>query len=554
MRVAMFGLVSLTLGLGGIIALADGPSRPGNARDNSRPGPPATAAAPVVLRQTTFNIPFTINSNVAAPIEIQLYVSTDRGATWSLYDRAPSQSGHFPFRAARDGEYWFALKTIEERGQPVPRNPRFETGLRVLVDSTEPQLDFQARMGAAGEVIASWRASDATLVPGSFKIETRADGGGPWRQVAVDKQGAGTPSDGFSGQTTWWPETASLALNIRAEIVDKAANKTVVNRRLVLPRLAANRTAEDSRNLSEVPPDPYVTFPESAGSGIPWLPDEQAAPQADHPRNGGLIGLGQFPPVESEVRPPVSGATTGAERSLESNSPPDPYAQQPVLPAGERPRMTTATQFQLEYDVESVGPAGIAEVQLWGTRDGGRSWKLWLTDDDKHSPLDASVPAEGVYGFRVVVVGNNGLVGKKPAAGDLADLWIGVDTTPPTVRLTSAIYGEGRFAGQLDIRWVANDQWFSDRPVTIQFSENPQGPWSTIASGIPNTGQHYWSVEPRIPQKVYLRIEVRDLAGNVSHHQLTQPVSTTGLVPQGHIRGFRPASNASGAASRWRLF
>jgi len=216
--------------------------------------------------------------------------------------------------------------------------------------------------------------------------------------------------------------------------------------------------------------------------------------------------------------------------------------------------MTTASRFQLEYDVESVGPAGIAEVQLWGTQNGGRRWKLWHTDEDNQSPLEVTVPGEGIFGFRVVVIGNNGLAGQSPSAGDLADLWVGVDTTNPTARLTSAVYGEGRYAGQLDIRWDANDQWFSERPVTLLFSEHPQGPWSTIASGLPNTGQYYWAVEPRIPQKIYLRIEVRDRAGNRGDYQLTQPVATTGLVPQGHIRGLRPTASPPSAAARSPFF
>jgi hypothetical protein len=169
---------------------------------------------------------------------------------------------------------------------------------------------------------------------------------------------------------------------------------------------------------------------------------------------------------------------------------------------------------------------------------------LWSKDADKVSPVEVVVPVEGVYGFRVVVVGNNGLAGKRPSPGDLADLWIGVDSTTPQVRLTSAIYGEGRFAGQLDIRWDASDRWFTDRPITLQFSEHAQGPWSTIASGIPDTGQYHWSVGPRIPDKIFLRIEARDRAGNVGQHQLQQPVSTTGLIPQGHIRGFRPFSGS----------
>jgi len=67
---------------------------------------------------------------------------------------------------------------------------------------------------------------------------------------------------------------------------------------------------------------------------------------------------------------------------------------------------------------------------------------------------------------------------------------VGVDTTKPAARLTSAIYGEGQHAGNLDIRWEAKDPWFAERArFRCFFSEQPNGPWSTIASGLPNTGQ-----------------------------------------------------------------
>ena len=246
--------------------------------------------------------------------------------------------------------------------------------------------------------------------------------------------------------------------------------------------------------------------------------------------------LGSYPAVQGQTMPPVTRQVTTGE-----SQPAAPTRDATGLPTGERPRMTSTKRFQLDYDLDAVGPGGVADVQLWGTSDKGQTWSHWQSDSDKQSPLDVSVPTEGLFGFRVVVVGNNGLSGKPPQNGDVADLWIGVDATPPTVRLTSALYGEGRFAGQLDIRWEAADDWLTDRPVTLQFSDNPQGPWSTVASGIPNTGQYYWPVEARIPEKVYLRIEVLDEAGNKGEFQLQEAVSTTGLVPQGRIRGFRSA-------------
>ena len=210
------------------------------------------------------------------------------------------------------------------------------------------------------------------------------------------------------------------------------------------------------------------------------------------------------------------------------------------LPAGERPRMTSSKRFNLDYSVDAVGPAGVEKVELWVTRNNGRDWDLGWVDEDRESPLLVEVENEGIYGFRVVVVGKNGLASQTPRAGDLADLWVGVDATKPIAEITSAAYGSEAYAGQLDIRWTAVDDHLGNRPVTLSFSEKPDGPWTPIASGLPNTGQYLWRVDSRVPAQFYLRLEVRDEAGNVAVHRLDEPLQSAGLTPKGSVRGFAP--------------
>ena len=64
-----------------------------------------------------------------------------------------------------------------------------------------------------------------------------------------------------------------------------------------------------------------------------------------------------------------------------------------------------------------------------------------------------------------------------------------------------------------------------------------------IAAGLPNAKQYYWSVDPNTPREIYLRLEVRDEAGNTTEHQLVEPISTTGLVPKAFIRSVRPVTD-----------
>ena len=53
----------------------------------------------IVTRQAVFSIPFTGSDlTVNAPKEVQLYVSSDRGRRWSLYQRQHPSTGQFRFR------------------------------------------------------------------------------------------------------------------------------------------------------------------------------------------------------------------------------------------------------------------------------------------------------------------------------------------------------------------------------------------------------------------------------------------------------------------------
>ncbi|HZZ27034.1 MAG TPA: Ig-like domain repeat protein [Pirellulales bacterium] len=220
-----------------------------------------------------------------------------------------------------------------------------------------------------------------------------------------------------------------------------------------------------------------------------------------------------------------------------------------LLPPGERPRMVNSRTFDLDYEVDGIGPSGIARVELWGTRDGGRTWNSYGVDNDNRSPIRATVEGEGLYGFRVVVQSGNGLGGLPPHSGDAPDLWVMVDLTKPNVRLIDATAGDGIHSGELLLRWEASDATLAVRPITLLFSDRPGGKWSIIAAGLENTGQYAWRPDSRAPDHIYLRIEARDEAGNVGVFEAAQPVTLDRIRPEGRIRGVRPSSDtASGPA------
>ena len=54
-------------------------------------------------------------------------------------------------------------------------------------------------------------------------------------------------------------------------------------------------------------------------------------------------------------------------------------------------------------------------------------------------------------------------------------------------------------------------------PVTLEWSaqSGPDAQWKLIGPGeLPNTGRYAWQPTPDVPPNVYLRLTVRDTAGN----------------------------------------
>lgn len=523
------------------------------------PGTNGSAAAvtagpelkPWVSRQAAFNIPYSIELQQGTPTEVQLFVSRDGGQTWQFHSRQAPTAKHFTFRAPGDGQFWFASRTIDpQRG--VPRVEELRPELHVVVDTTPPQMDFTAVVGTAGEVKTLWKASDPGLDPQSLKIEYQATPSSAWRQVALDPTRVRATPGSIVGELTWWPESAAEAVSVRAEIADAAGNKAVIHRQVVVTQTA-------TKPVGSIPADPYANQPGPAHGVTTWPSDNQLPP-ASQPASTETASAAGAPSVVNPRDPTESSASSSSPLGdasptfpvSTSSEPPRDSASQSVsappatagLPPGEKPSMTNSRQFQLEYQLDAVVPGGVEEVQLWGTTDYGKTWNQWLLDQDRQSPAEVQVEREGIYGFRVVIVGRNGLATPAPQPGDLADVWVGVDVTHPSVRITSASYGEGLHAGELDIRWQTIDEALGDRPVSILYSERPDGPWTSIAAGLPDTGQYFWKIDPHTPAHIYLRIEVRDGAGNLGSHQLVDPLSTRGLVPQAFIRSVRPLNTS----------
>jgi hypothetical protein len=258
-------------------------------------------------------------------------------------------------------------------------------------------------------------------------------------------------------------------------------------------------------------------------------------------------------PSPSNNQQSVSRPSLGSSESL----PADLLPRTPAFDSSQRldPSTTSSPirysgsrKFSLDYEVESAGRAGVEEVELWGTSDRGTTWKRWGADPDRQTPFDIETNNDGVYGFCIVVVAKNGLATPRPLQGTPPDMFIVVDTLKPVARITGATYGEGDQTGSLLIRYTCEDENVAPRPISLSFSNSPQGPWTTIAAGLENSGGYVWPADPQLPRQLYLRIDATDLASNSSGYVLDTPIDIQGLAPRARIRGFNPITRTTPAS------
>jgi hypothetical protein len=314
-----------------------------------------------------------------------------------------------------------------------------------------------------------------------------------------------------------------------------------------------------------IPPGPQVPPPAWPGdqSGVAKRPTYQPADYQ--------------PPVYQQPTPPA-GATGGAQQPLRTVDPKAPKEPAPVTsgaapanwngpaPAADAPRAQVIgyPRFDLGYDLEQRGPSGISRVDLWVTRDEGKSWRKWSQHDGKNGAVRVTLDVqqnpqklEGAYGFRLVPVSGAGLSEREPVANDPPDLRVVLDVTPPQLDLFP-VEADPNNPDALVIKWVATDRNFGDEPITLEWSESAAGPWHPIASAgtdpvvqatalnapvakrLANTGQYAWRVPVGTPARVYLKATAVDAAGNVTEKVTVDPITVDLTKPRARINGIVP--------------
>jgi hypothetical protein len=512
-------------------------------------GPDQSVSIPT--RQTAFSIPFRVDPSTdpaGAPIEVELLVSTDGGARWQTAQTVPVSKGQFVFRAASDGDYWFAMRSRDRSGQVHPSRVQ-APGLRVIVDRTVPILKIQAVQDQSGQIHAQWQVIELHPDPKTLSIQYRAGESGSWQDVPAESDVIEDAGSVRTGRVSWLPQLVegSGRVEIRAEMADTAGNRAVAHAQVaVQPPATENQPTSPDASVSNSAYDGAT-----AESGdTDWRSSSEASANSSYFQNESFGEETTVPASEpdnslddTDIYAETPGSPTPSFKTASHINPPlaneyvppqhsdpDPETQGPT--AGKPIRVVSSQEFAVEYELDPT--TYVSQVELWCSSDGGSTWTSIAVDDDTNSPMLATVSDEGIYGFRISATSGPG--DQQPQSGQLPQFWVAVDLTRPLAKIVSAEMETGNLAGNLVIRWTAEDTNLQDRPVSILYQTSQDAPWSVVASDLENTGQYAWPVDSEVTGPILLRLEVRDKAGNLGVDEIEQTISPMGSRPTAQIR------------------
>ena len=178
-------------------------------------------AGAIFFQHRQFKIPFKNDQKSLGVTQVRLYVSNDQGRSWQFTATAAPEEQHFRFSTPQDGNFWFAVQTVDAQGKShPPATTDLKANLRVIVDSTPPSVQVQA-LPARGnvEVGVAWKVTDDGIsdlsLPDAWAWNIASPGAAAWIPLAVP----GSAPASSTGTRTPTPQ-----IEVRVSARDRAGN------------------------------------------------------------------------------------------------------------------------------------------------------------------------------------------------------------------------------------------------------------------------------------------------------------------------------------------
>lgn len=513
---------------------------------------PTVADSLLYLKDSRFTVPIELDPGVTSQVsEIRLFVSNDRGRSWKHLRTVKPTLKAFEFQSQGDGEFWFAVASVDLKGRVQPEIHALAPDVKVVIDTKAPVIEIAPLSGRPGKVGVTWKVTDANLDVRSMKLLIRGEQDTAWRELPVLRQA--------DGQTDW-PSARDEAYAARLIVSDHAGNEN--SAQIDVPPAELPAQADWGGGRAHLPTSPIMPSaemePATSGLSPRSLPPRHVAAIIES-QKAGSHPASEFAPIRSN--------TKTASSAWEQQSIPPHDATRPVftpIPSNELPQLmrtvptpapltqsrapiaaTTSPiaqtsafsspsettdkiplvgsrSFAMHYQLRNVGPAGVSKVEIYLTQDNGQTWQRFAEDADRTPPFEVTLPKDGRYGLSVVVTNAAGWH-RPPKAGDRPQLFLEIDTTAPEAELYEPA-PDPAGGNALVISWAARDARLGERPVSLFYAESREGARKPIQTGLSASGEHRWEIPTGTHHKVYLFLVAEDMSGNTSMAVTPQPV------------------------------
>jgi hypothetical protein len=443
--------------------------------------------------------------------EILLYVKDGPNSPWLLKLKAPPSQTGFEYRLPQDGEYWFNVVTVDQSGKATPADVAAEPpAVIVVLDTCGPQVELkplpQSAANPDGQCVKC-EVHDANPNPFQTHFEYQT-GDRVWRSL-----------EPMPNQTDCFciPHQAVLTGLVKVTCCDKAMNTTVKEFNLTMlgganssadVATASPKTVQQAGFVQETPAVVHESHSSVAAGSKPEENTKAGATPAKL-KNAASQCPEKMPMTSDSTVQEVKGTC-----ELTTH----------FKPNDAKWMLVNQRHVSLEYQIQDEGKSGVGKVEVWITEDSGKTWDVLCDDPDKKSPIAFTLPHEGVFGICLVVTNGRGFGGNPPKSGDAPDYIVELDTTKPRAELRSVKLGPSDDNACLDIVWQADDKNLSSTPIDLFYSVSPEGPWTPIAKGAANSGKYRWYLPQEVCREAYVRMDVKDMAGNCTRCEVNEPV------------------------------
>ena len=370
--------------------------------------------------------------------KIELVWSDDRGQTWHAQAPVTPEAKSIKFEAKGDGLYYLSMVMFTKSGRRIPAD--FMTAppeVKLLIDSAKPTVTLSVARRVGDEVQLEWAIDDKN--PNDARTQVvyrRAKSTEAWTLV---------PQSSFKGRSVTFAPKFAGPIEARVDVSDYAGNTDGVAKELpggdepggiatasyTPPPVKPNPVAAalPSAELELVPP-PSMSMPAGATPLIAptSVPPTPAAPVPTVAPPTVAVAPAVVP-QPAMMPTPVPAPTVAATPEL-APAAFTPVGSAPVFtpsapPAAAEVKAYNTTHFDVAYEVDG-GSSGVSRVDLYVTRDDGRTWRRWSQHPQGERPLKVALDQtfnqrnpqpEGDYGFKLVPTSGAGLSEGAPTAG-----------------------------------------------------------------------------------------------------------------------------------------